>query len=69
MTDLEISQKAKLEKINVIAEKIGLTEDDYEQYGKYKAKVNLDVLERNADKKDAGRREIYGNCRVDTGIE
>ncbi|MBF4805603.1 MAG: formate--tetrahydrofolate ligase [Pseudoleptotrichia goodfellowii] len=52
MTDLEISQKAKLEKINVIAEKIGLTEDDYEQYGKYKAKVNLDVLERNADKKD-----------------
>lgn len=52
MTDLEISQKAKLEKINIIAEKIGLTEDDYEQYGKYKAKVNLDVLERNADKKD-----------------
>ena len=52
MTDLEISQKAKLEKINVIAEKIGLTEDDYEQYGKYKAKVSLEVLEKNKDKKD-----------------
>ena len=46
MTDIEIAQKAKLEKINVIAEKIGLTEDDYEQYGKYKAKVSLDVLAR-----------------------
>lgn len=52
MTDIEIAQNAKMEKISVIAEKIGLTEDDYEQYGKYKAKVNLDVLERNRDKKD-----------------
>ena len=47
MTDIEIAQRAKLEKISVIAEKIGLTEDDYDQYGKYKAKVNLDVLKRN----------------------
>ena len=52
MTDIEIAQKAKLEKISVIAEKIGLTEDDYDQYGKYKAKVNLDVLKRNENKKD-----------------
>ena len=52
MTDIEIAQKAKMEKINVIAEKIGLTEDDYEQYGKYKAKVSLEVLEKNKDKKD-----------------
>jgi len=41
-----------MERINVIAEKIGLTEDDYEQYGKYKAKVSLEVLEKNKDKKD-----------------
>ena len=52
MTDIEIAQRAKLEKISVIAEKIGLTEDDYDQYGKYKAKVNLDVLKRNKNKKD-----------------
>lgn len=52
MTDIEIAQSAKLEKIDVIAKKIGLTEDDYEQYGKYKAKVSLDVLERNKEKKD-----------------
>ena len=52
MTDIEIAQKAKMERINVIAEKIGLTEDDYEQDGKYKAKVSLEVLEKNKDKKD-----------------
>ena len=52
MTDIEIAQRAKLEKISVIAEKIGLTEDDYDQYGKYKAKVNLDVLKKNENKKD-----------------
>ena len=52
MTDIEIAQKAKMERINVIAEKIGLTEDDYEQYGKYKTKVSLEVLEKNKDKKD-----------------
>lgn len=52
MTDIEIAQKAKLEKINVIAGKIGLTEEDYELYGKYKAKVSLSVLEKNSDKKD-----------------
>ena len=52
MTDIEIAQKAKLVKINEIAEKIGLTEDEYEQYGKYKAKVELSVLEKYKDKKD-----------------
>ena len=52
MTDIEIAQRAKLLKINEIAEKIGLTEDEYEQYGKYKAKVELSVLEKYKDKKD-----------------
>ena len=52
MTDIEIAQRAKLEKINVIAEKVGLSEEDYEQYGNYKAKVSLDVLKKNSDRKD-----------------
>ena len=52
MTDIEIAQKAKLKKISEIAQSIGLSEDDYELYGKYKAKVSLEVLKRNADKKD-----------------
>lgn len=52
MTDIEIAQNAKLKKIGEIAQSIGLTEDDYEPYGKYKAKVSLDVLKRNAEKRD-----------------
>ena len=52
MTDIEIAQRAKLEKINVIAGKAGLAEEDYEQYGNYKAKVSLDVLKKNSDRKD-----------------
>ena len=34
MTDIEIAQNAKLKKIGEIAESIGLTEDDFEPYGK-----------------------------------
>jgi len=47
MTDIQIAQAAKKENIVEIAKKIGLTEDDIEQYGKYKAKVNLDVLQKS----------------------
>lgn len=46
MTDIQIAQAAKKENIVEIAKKLGLTEDDIEQYGKYKAKVNLDVLQK-----------------------
>lgn len=51
-TDLEIAQEAKLLKIDKVAEKIGIEEDDLEYYGKYKAKLSLDLLKRNQDKKD-----------------
>ena len=50
-TDIQIAQEAKIVNILEIAKKVGLTEDDIEQYGKYKAKVNLDVLKRLEDKK------------------
>lgn len=49
-SDLKIAQEAPIKPISEIAEAIGLTEDDLELYGKYKAKVTLDVLERNKDK-------------------
>lgn len=51
-TDIQIAQEAKIVNILEIAKKVGLTEDDIEQYGKYKAKVNLNVLKRLEDKKD-----------------
>ena len=50
LTDLEIAQKAEILKITEIAKKVGLTEDDLELYGKYKAKIHLDKL--NINKKD-----------------
>lgn len=43
-TDIEIAHEATLCPIKEIAAKLGLTEDDFEYYGKYKAKINLDVL-------------------------
>ena len=45
-SDIEIAQAAKLKPITEIAKEIGLQEDDLELYGKYKAKVNLNVVDR-----------------------
>ncbi len=47
MTDLEIAQNAQMDKITDIAKKIGIDEDDLELYGKYKAKLSLDVLKKH----------------------
>ncbi len=44
MSDIEIAQNAKLQHIKDIAAKIGISEDDIEYYGKYKAKVNYNLL-------------------------
>ncbi len=51
-TDIQIAQEAKIQNIMEIAKKIGLSEDSIEQYGKYKAKVDLKVLKELQDKKD-----------------
>jgi formyltetrahydrofolate synthetase len=50
LSDLEIAQAAKLRPILEVAEELGLGEDDLDLYGKYKAKVHLDVLERFKDR-------------------
>lgn len=48
-SDLDIAQAATTRPVLEIAAKLGLTEDDLDLYGKYKAKVHLDVLKRFAD--------------------
>ncbi|RAK05114.1 formate-tetrahydrofolate ligase [Halanaerobium saccharolyticum] len=48
-SDIQIAQEATMKEITEIAEQIGLKEDDLELYGKYKAKVKLDVLQRLSD--------------------
>src|SRR4030042_1610932 len=45
-SDLEIAQEAKMLPIIEIAKSIGLEEDDLELYGKYKAKISLDVIKK-----------------------
>ena len=52
MTDIEIARNTKLEKIDEIAKTLGLNEEDIESYGKYKAKISNEVLEKRKDKKD-----------------
>ncbi|MBI5361339.1 MAG: formate--tetrahydrofolate ligase, partial [Planctomycetes bacterium] len=49
-SDIEIAQKAKLKPIAEVAKSIGLTEDDLEFYGPYKAKVKLEVLNKLKNK-------------------
>lgn len=51
-SDIQIAQEAKMEPITKIAGKLNLTEDDIEQYGKYKCKISLDVFEKLKDKRD-----------------
>ncbi|HOA23484.1 MAG TPA: formate--tetrahydrofolate ligase [Aggregatilineales bacterium] len=49
-SDIEIAQAADIRPIIEIAEKLGLSEDDIDFYGKYKAKIHLDVLQKFADR-------------------
>jgi len=49
-SDIEIAQEAVLRPIKEVAESVGLTEDDLDYYGKYKAKVHLAVLEKFKDR-------------------
>lgn len=45
-SDVEIAQAANMKPIATIAAELGLSEDDLELYGKYKAKISLDVWQR-----------------------
>ncbi len=52
MEDIEIERNTKLEKIEKIAENIEINEEYVENYGKYKAKISLDILKKLENKKD-----------------
>ncbi|MGR3177182.1 MAG: formate--tetrahydrofolate ligase [Candidatus Anammoxibacter sp.] len=49
-SDIEIAQAAKLKPITEIAEGLGILEDELELHGKYKAKIELSVMERLKDR-------------------
>ncbi len=46
LTDIQIAQQTKMDPIVDVAAKIGLTPDDLDMYGKYKAKINIDAMKR-----------------------
>ncbi len=51
LSDIEIAQQAKMQKITDVAAKLGIGEDDIELYGKYKAKLSYDLIRKVADNK------------------
>ena len=52
MNDIDIARKANLEEISKIAKKAGIENEYIENYGKYKAKVNLKLLEKMKNKQE-----------------
>ena len=52
-SSLEIAQQARLRPIAELAEEIGLEPDEIELYGRYKAKIDLSVLDRLSGRPDA----------------
>ena len=51
-SDIQIAQEAKPEVINKIAERLSIEEEFVENYGRYKAKIDYNLLDRYADKKN-----------------
>lgn len=51
-TDVQIAQESKMKPIEEIAKQLGLSREDLELYGDYKAKVSLDVLKEREDQPD-----------------
>lgn len=51
-TDVQIAQEAKMVPIAEVAAKLGIKDDYLVQYGKYKAKISLDIVEELKDKPD-----------------
>lgn len=51
-SDIEIAQEAVMKPIKEIAEQLNLREDEWEPYGRYKAKISLDVMKRLQNQPD-----------------
>ena len=52
MKDIDIARNTKLKRITEITDKLEIPEEYIEQYGKYKAKISVDYLEKLTEKKD-----------------
>lgn len=54
LSDIEIAQQAKMLKITDVAAKLGISEDDIELYGRYKAKLSMDLI-RSVEEQPSGK--------------
>ena len=52
LSDIEIAQQAKMRPITEVADKLGILPEELEPYGRYKAKISLDVMKRLAARPD-----------------
>lgn len=52
LSDIEIAKQAKMLKISEIAKKLGISDEEYEPYGHYKAKLSESLYEKTKDKPD-----------------
>jgi formate--tetrahydrofolate ligase len=67
-SSLEIAQEAELEPIASLAHRIGLEPDEYEPYGRYKAKVALSVIDRFQDRPDGKLVCVTGMTPTAAGV-
>ena len=52
LSDIEIAQNAKMKKIQIIAEELGISSDELEPYGHYKAKLSESLYSKLTFKND-----------------
>ena len=67
LSSLQIAQEAELRPIVEIAEQLGLEEDEVHVYGRYKAKVDISVLDRLADRPDGKLIDVTGMTPTKAG--
>ena len=61
LSSLEIAQAAVMRPIADVAAEVGIEPDELELYGRYKAKVDLSILDRLADAPDAQADQRHGD--------
>ena len=71
LSDIEIAQACKMKPIAQVARALGIGEDDWEPYGKYKAKLDLSLLNNHSRRDgkllaDAG--DEWGRCKLGAGF-
>ena len=60
-TDIDIAREAKIQSIQSIAAKLGIEDKYLEQYGKFKAKIDLSIIQEKLQDTDTGKLIFIAN--------